>query len=419
MSVIAFGLHHRSTPLALLERVVPGRDERSKLLVELCRSEHIDEAVALTTCNRIEIYVEADRFHGSFQDVRDALARIAGLDSETVGDYLLAHYEHEAVSHLFEVAAGLDSAVLGEHEILGQVRGAWEEARDEGSCGSALDLLFRHAVETGKRARTETSIARGTASVSHAAVEMAVDSLGNLADHRVLVLGAGAMGEGTAVALAAAGAGEVLVSNRTAARAEELAARVGGVAVDIGRFTELLCEVDVVVAATGSPDYVLDRDTVAAATAVRRGRPLLLVDVAMPRDVAPDVAELEGVELLDMDDLRCFADRGVAAREREVIDVRGLVAEEVERFFGVQQARRVTPLVIALRARAEDVRRDVLDRHGRRLAAFDEDEREVVDQLTRRLMATLLHEPTVRLKDAAGTPRGERLADTVAELFGL
>lgn len=419
MSVIAFGLHHRSTPLALLERVALGRDHRSKLLVELCDSPHVDEAVVLTTCNRIEIYVEADRFHGSFQDVRDALALVAGVEPETIGDYLLAHYEHEAVSHLFEVAAGLDSAVLGEHEILGQVRNAWEEARADAACGSSLDLLFRHAVETGKRARTETSIARGTASVSHAAVEMAIDTLGDLADHRVLVLGAGAMGEGTAVALAAAGAGEVLVANRTTARAEALADRIGGSPVALDRVPELLGGVDVVVTATGSSGYVLDRPIVADALATRAGRPLLLVDVAVPRDVHPDVAELDGVELLDMDDLRCFADRGVAAREREVADVRSLVADEVERFFGVQQARRVTPLVIALRARAEDVRQEVLDRHGKRLAGFDDAERAVVDQLTKRLLSTLLHEPTVRLKDAAGTPRGERLADTVAELFGL
>jgi glutamyl-tRNA reductase len=316
------------------------------------------------------------------------------------------------------VSAGLDSAVLGESEVLAQVRAAWEVARVEGSAGAVLSGLFRRAVEVGKRVRSETAIARGTTSVSQAAVALAADRIGDLAGRRILVLGAGDMGEGMAVALAAAGA-EVLVANRTAIRAEALAERVGGRAVDVDHLTAALAEVDVLLTSTGASEPLLTVDDLLPVLPLRAGRPLLIVDVAVPRDVEPAVRQLDGVTVLDLDDLRAFARTGLEERRREVSRVEAIIDEEVVDYLGDVVARQVAPTVASLRARAEDIRQAELDRFRARLDALDPREREAVEGLTRGIVAKLLHEPTVRLKDAAGTPRGDRLADSLRALFDL
>jgi glutamyl-tRNA reductase len=320
------------------------------------------------------------------------------------------------VAHLFSVAAGLDSAVLGESEILGQVRQAWEASAEEGAVGPSLNLLFRHALEVGKRVRTETGIGRSTASVSSAAVALAGERLGGLVGRKVVVLGAGEMGEGMAVALAGAGVADVAVANRTEDRAVELAERVGGRAVALADLTTELSSADVLLTSTGATSVLLEVAELEPLVAARDGRPLLIVDVAVPRDVDPAAASLPGVTLLDMDDLRAFADAGMAERRREVARVRDLVDEEVSRFRELSTSRRVVPLVVDLRQRAEAVRAAEVERLGRKL---DPDAREALEAVSRSLVAKLLHEPTVRLKDAAGTVRGDRLAEALRDLFDL
>ncbi|MEM8903390.1 MAG: glutamyl-tRNA reductase [Actinomycetota bacterium] len=413
------GLSHRTAPLSLLEACSVPAHDRAKLLTTITGSSHVSEAVAVTTCNRTELYVHAETFHGAYGDLRDVLADLSGLPPERLTDHLVVQYDEDAVRHLFSVAAGLDSAVLGEHEILGQVRGSWDLARDEGTAGSLANLVFRHAIETGKRARTETDIARGTASVSHAAVEMAAEHLGRLDGRRVLVVGAGEMGEGMAVALAGAGVAEVAVANRTAERATALADRVGGTAVELTGLADALHDVDVLLTSTGATSLLLEHAELEPALRRRDGRPLLIVDIAVPRDVDPAVGRLPGVTLLDMDDLNRFADRGRADRQTEVGRVRSIVDDEVARFAAVRSAQEVAPLIAELHGRAEDVRRAELDRFDARLAGLDERQREAVEHLTRALVAKLLHDPTIRLKYAAGTPTGSRLADAVRDLHGL
>lgn len=419
MSLVVIGLNHRTVPLALLERMTIDDSRLAKALHDVASREFVSEAVVLSTCNRTEIYVVAERFHPAYHDIRNFLSEMAYLPPEEFSDHLYVHYDDDAVEHLFSVAAGLDSAVVGEAEILGQVRNAWARACDEGTCGSTLNMLFRHAIEVGKRARSETGIARSVVSVSTAAVAMAAERLGNLEHCRVLVLGAGEMGEGMVRALAERGVAEMLVANRTWERAVELAARVDGTAIRLAELNEALVRVDVLLTGTGANSIMLEHGDLARAVRARQGRPLLIVDVAVPRDVDPGAADLPGITLLDMDDLRAFAEAGLAQRQREVAAVECIVAEELERFTALSTAREVAPLIASLHEKAESLRVGELERFATRLASLDPQEQEAVEALTRGIVAKLLHDPTTQLKGAAGSPRGERLAESLRDLFGL
>ena len=419
MSVVVIGLNHRSTPLDLLERMTISDPGLTKALHDLTAREDVSEAVVLSTCNRTEIYAVAERFHAAYADIRDFLAETSFLAPEDFSDHLYVHYDGPAVSHLFAVAAGIDSAVLGESEILGQVKDAWDRARKEGAAGPALNLLFRHAIEAGKRARTETSIARHTTSVAQAAVAMAAERLGGVEGRRVLVLGAGEMGESMVLGLAKAGAADIALANRTWDRAIEVAGRVGGRAVRLLDVPATLAEVDVLLSSTGAAAPLLEVDDLQGIVAARSGRPLLIVDIAVPRDIDPAIGRLHGVTLLDMDDLRAFADAGASARRREVAAVRALLDEELDRYLGASTAREVAPTVVALRGRAEEVRRAELERHRGQLEGLEPAQREAVDAITRGILGKLLHDPSVALKEAAGTPRGDRLVTALRELFGL
>jgi glutamyl-tRNA reductase len=414
VSVVVIGLNHRTVPIELLERFAVSADALGKALHDLCGRSNIAEAVVLSTCNRTEVYAVADRFHPAYGDIRDFLCDLAQLAPEDLTEHLYSDHDHGAVRHLFSVAAGLESTVLGESEILGQVRTAWERAQAEGASRASLNLLFRHAVEVGKRARTETAIGRSTASVSHAAVEMARDRLGTLAGRTVLVVGAGEMGEGIVVALAAAGAGEVLVANRTLARAEELADRVGGSAISLDAVAAALPFADVVLTSTGA-GLLVTEETVPS----RHGRPLMVIDIAVPRDVAAGVGLMPDVTLLDLDDLREWAARGRAERQGEVAAVLSIIGDEVQRFADVVEARQVAPLISQLHDYAEQVRLGELLRFASRLEGLDDRQRGAVEAMTRGLVAKLLHAPSVRLKEDAGTPRGERNASALRDLYDL
>ena len=414
MSVVVIGLNHRTASLDLLERLTVDGQRLPKALHDLASKDNLSEAVVLSTCNRIEVYAVAERFHGGFHDVRDFLAESGFLAPEEFADHLYVLHDDEAAAHLFEVAAGLDSAVVGEHEILGQVNAAWEVAREEGTAGPTLNLLFRHAVETGKRVRTDTGIGRGITSVSHAAVALAADRLGSLQGRRVLVVGAGEMGEGMAVALADAGAAEVLVANRTAATAAEVAGRVGGRPLPVGELGDHLLDVDVLLTSTGAQSLIIEHGQVATIAERRGGRPLLIIDIAVPRDVDPSAGSLPGVTLLDMEGLSAFVDSSAAARQRETEPARQLVADAVDRYSMEATAREVAPVIAALRERAESVRTAEIDR-----LRLPDAERDAVEAATKAIIAKLLHEPTVRLKGAAGTAKGDRLVESLRDLFDL
>ena len=419
MSLVVVGCNHRSTPLGLLERMTVAPDDLPKALHDLAMAEHLSESVLLSTCNRIEVYAYAERFHGGYADVRELIARHSGLPPEIVGDELYAHHDADAVRHLFGVAAGLDSVVVGEHEVLGQVRDAWQAARTEGTVGAVLEPLFRRAVETGKRARTDTGISRGIASLSHAAVALAAERLGGLAGRRVLVLGAGEVAAGTLKSLADAGPADIAVASRTPERAVAAAQLCGGRAVALGDLDTALASADVAITTTGATEIVLEHSDIDAVMARRAGAELLIVDVAVPRDVDPAARELPGVTLLDMDDLGDFVEHQRAGRHEDVGAVRAIVDDEVERYLAEASAREVAPLIAALRARADLLSTSELERHASRLADLSPAQRAVVESLLHGVVNKLLHEPTVRLKDAAGHARGDRLAEALRDLFDL
>ncbi len=419
MSVVAIGLNHRTMPLDLFERFAFDGSRAPKALTALMACDHVSEAVLVSTCNRTEVYLVAERFHAAYQEVRDVLADVAHVAPEDFADHLYAHYDDEAVRHLFRVIAGLDSDVLGDTEVLGQVRAAWATGVEEATVGPTLNLLFRHAVETGKRARAETAIAAGTASVSHAAVEMAAERLGTVAGRTVLVIGAGAMGRSMATALRGAGAARVLVANRTASRAEELAADVQGEVVPLAELASALATCDVLLTSTGATSVIIDHAELEGALARRDADPLLVVDVAVPRDVDPSVGDLPGVTLLDIDDLRSFAQAGIDGRRREMSAVEAIVVEEASRHRAEVSARAAAPLVAALHARAEDLRQAELARVAGRLEGLDDRQRAAVESLSRALLAKVLHEPTVQLKSTAGTPQGDRLAEALRTLYDI
>jgi glutamyl-tRNA reductase len=417
MSIVVIGVNHRTAPLAVLERLTVAPSDVKKAVLGLAARDNLREVAVLSTCNRTEVYAVAERFHGAYADIRDFLCELGSLHADELHPHLYSQHDEAAAQHLFEVAAGLDSAVLGESEILGQVRSAWQIAKDERAVRSTLDLLFRHALRVGKRARTETAIGRGTSSVSHAAVEMVTDRLGALTGRHVLVVGAGEMGIGVGMALHKAGAGSITVCNRTAQRGSHLAGRVGGRAIGLDRVGEALAVADVVVACTASGQSVVTYDDVVANR--RPAADLLIVDIAVPRSVDRRLAEIDGVTVLDLDDLRDWADRGIALRAAEVDRVRNLVADEVEQFSVEVTARQAAPLVAQLHERAELMRSKELTRYAGRLAELDDDERDAVEALTRAIVAKLLHGPSVRLRHDAGTPKGERNAAAVSDLFDL
>ena len=419
MSVIVVGLNHRTVPLDLFEKMTVPEAKLPKALADLSSRENISESVILSTCNRIEIYAYAEKFHGAYQDIRNFLSEISHVAPEDFSDHLIGLFGSDAIEHLFKVSSGIDSAVIGEHEILGQVRSAWELAVEEQVVGTVLNSLFRHSLEVGKRARSETSISRNITSVSQAAVAMADKQLDGLIGKRVLVVGAGEMGEGMSKSLHAGGIYEFLIANSTWERSLETAERLNCKPVRLDELPQNLTEVDLLLTSTGATAAILEYGDLDEAARQRKGRELLIVDIAVPRDVDPAAADLDGVTLLDMDDLREFAEKGIRAREKEVSSVIEIINEELERFLNLFSARSVAPIVTQLHSRAEEIRNSELQKLFRKFPELTPEQLKGIETLTSAIANKLMHEPTVRLKDAAGTPKGERLSEALQDLFDL
>jgi glutamyl-tRNA reductase len=419
VSVIVVGLNHRTAPVEMRERVAVPSSRQVKAVHDLAMREHLAEVVLLSTCNRIEIYARCTKFHAAVSDILEFLAEQASAQPDDFSEHLYTYYDDGAVAHLFGVTAGLDSMIIGEGEILGQVRDAWQLAEQEHASGQLLNRVFRQALVVGKRARTETAIGRSALSIASAAVALAEQKMFSLRGRSVLVLGAGEVAQGLGRALLSAGVGEVVVANRTYARAADLATKVGGRPIHIGDLPEVLPTVDVLLTATDSSEVHIERDDIEAVMERRDGSPLLVVDVAVPRDVDPGAGQVPGVTVLDMDDLKQFTEDSLNERRREVSRVQSIIMDELERFQTDRTARELTPIVSSLRQRGESIRTAELDRFRAKLSQLDPEARNAVEALTSGIVNKLLHEPTVRLKDAAGTARGELYADALASLFDL
>jgi len=426
LSVVVVGIEHQQAPLDLLELVAVGDTDAAKVLRALGDRVNLEEAVLLSTCLRTEVYAVVDRFHDAVSEVQEVLANTAGLSVAEVEAHLQIRFDDDVADHLFAVAAGLESAVPGESEVLGQVRRAFERAQRESVSGPILAELFRHALRTGKRVRSETGIARGTTSFSHAAVGMAVKTRGTLVGTTTLVIGAGEVGSGVAQALAGLAPerrpAEIVVTNRTAERADALVAKLGETeGLRVVRFDDLGATVagaDVVVTALDGAPQLLAAATLAP-TGSREGRPLLVVDLGMPRNIDPAARAVAGLTVLDMDDISSSVTQALEDRGAETEEARGIVAEEVARYRQAARARGAAPVIAALRARLEDVRAAELDRRRTQFGELSDDNWVQVDAVTRAVLAKLLHEPTVLLRETAGTSRGERMVEALRVLFDL
>jgi glutamyl-tRNA reductase len=427
VSVIVVGLEQKHAPLELLDQVSVTESDSAKALGRLRDQPNLSEAVLLSTCLRTEVYAVVERFHDGVAEIQEILADVGGTSVDVLAEFCTVRFDDDVTDHLFSVASGLDSAVLGESEVLGQVRRAWERAQGERASGPVLGALFRHAVETGKRVRSETAIARGITSLSHAAVALAAERHpGGLAGARVLVVGAGEMGEGVVQALEGHRIDRLVVANRTAGRAEALVEAVapgaaGSTAAsgldDLGA---LVGAADVVFTTVGTSHPLVDREMLATAASGRGDRgDLVVVDLGVPRNVEPAASAVDGLVLLDMEDLRAAVAEAIGGRQEEVAAATGIVVDEVERYRAASRARDAAPIVSALRSRVEDARVAELDRLRSKRSDLDEQQWEQVDAVTRSLVAKLLHQPTVTLKEAAGTPRGERLIEALRALFDL
>jgi glutamyl-tRNA reductase len=425
--VIVVGIEQREAPLHLLEQVAVTEAALPKALAALRDRSNLSEAVILSTCLRTEVYAVVERFHDGVDELQEFLAIMGDTTVEALSEYLTIRFDDDVADHVFTVASGLDSAVLGESEVLGQVRRAWEKAQRERASGPVLGALFRHAVETGKRVRSETAIARGITSLSHGAVALAAKHApSGLAGSRVLVVGAGEMGDGVVQALAPHRPASVVVANRTAKRADTVIAGLpeglaaAARAVPLTALGPELEVADVVFTSVSTVRPIVERSMVEAAVAGRATeRPLLVVDLGVPRNVEPSSSELDGVTLLDMDALRAAVEGALSGRQGEVAHAREIVGDEVERYRAASRARGAAPVVSALRAQAEEARQAEFDRQRAKRSDLSDDQWEQVDIVTRAMVAKLLHQPTVTLKDAVGTPRGERLIESLRTLFDL
>ena len=419
MSLLVVGLSHRTAPVSLLERLAVSADELPAMLDELLRGDHVSEVLVLSTCNRVEVYAEVDRFHGGLQDASTVLANRVDLDVPSLGEHLYVHYEDAAVLHLFSVAAGLDSMVVGESQILGQLRTAYAAAADLDAVNRELHELCQHALRAGKRVHSETGIVRAGASVVSVGLVEAERVLGPLPGKRALVIGAGSMGALSAATLARAGIGELVIANRSPRRAERLAAMLGAPAraVPLEAVPAELPGADLVVGCTGAVGTVLAAATVEAALPARAGRPLVLLDLALPRDFDGAAGVLPGVQYLDLAALQEPAIR--LGAHRDVERARQIVGEEVAGRLGARRATAVAPTVTALRARAAEVVDAELARLDSRLPGLDATARDEVARTVHRVVQTLLHAPTVRVKQLAERPGGGAYADALRELFDL
>lgn len=413
MSVLVVGISHKSAPVELLERLALDADGTAKLIADVMSGEHVSEATAIVTCNRLEVYAEVDRFHGSVEDLSGLLVAQARQSTEALLPHLYVHYDEGAVSHLFQVASGLDSMVVGEGQILGQTREALRVGQEHGTVGPALNALFQQALRVGKRAHAETDIDRAAPSLVTAALER---SSVPVAGARTLVIGAGAMASLAVAHLSRSGAASISVLNRTAARAERLAEEYAATSVPLHALVDELATADIVISCTGASEPLVRLADVVTA---RGGsdRPLTVIDLALPHDVDASLADLPGVQLVNLAGLAAEL-RGLEATAG-VDDVRTIVGQEISAFLAVRRQASVTPTVVALRSMATSVVDAEMDRLASRLPDLDDATRAEVLHTVRRVADKLLHEPTVRVKELADAEPAVSYTAALAELFRL
>ena len=417
--LLALGISYKTAPLDLREQCALTEGRAAGVVRGLLEFEAVTEAAALSTCNRTELYLVTDDPVTAETDVLGQLAHASGVRLTELLGPLYSLRGKEAAGHLYRVTAGLDSQIIGEAEIQGQVKRAYELALVEGATGPILNRMFRGALAAGKRARTETAVGQKGVSIPSVAVELAQRNLGDLSERRVLLIGAGETSELTARALAARGSDAVFIANRGYNRAISLAQRFGGKAVRIDDLPDQLADADIVVSATNSPHHLIERSELELIMGEREGRPLLLIDLAVPRDIDPDIREIDGVSLYDVDEVQAIVEQNTTGRETEARRANGIIDAELARFERWLGAQEVMPTVAALRERADSIVAQVLAENATRWESLSATDRERIEQMARAIANRLLHEPTVRIKGIADREDAYLQVSALRELFGL
>jgi len=424
MKILLIGLSHKTAPVEVREKLAFTHPMLRSALTHFDHThpqahlEDVREGVILSTCNRLEVYALVRDAEVAEQAIVDFLGHACSVSPALFREHLYVRHDEAAVRHLFRVAAGLDSMVLGEPQILGQITEAYEAALSQGAAGTVLSALFRAAIHTGKRVRTETAISVNPASISSVAAALANQLLGDLSERQVLLIGAGEMGAIAVRALQRRGVSKIVVANRTYKNAEQLAKAWDGQAITFQQLPEALVAADIVISSTGAPHTVLNRDLLEPAMAVRPNRPLFMIDIAVPRDIDPNVTEIRHVHLCDIDDLQGQAEDNVRERAQEIPHVEAIVAKELTGFLDWLASLDVVSTITDLRRQIEAVRQRELERLFNRLD-LNEHERELIATMSHRLVNKILHEPTLRLKQEAANGNGAIYISTMRQLFLL
>lgn len=417
MSIQLVGMNHKTAPVEVRERLAISEEDTGEVARELTLVQSLDEAFVLSTCNRVEFLASGER-----DALRGAvLGRISSTPNrEGVDESVFYTYDgRDAVRHVFRVAASLDSMVVGEPQILGQVKDAYQRARDAGTLGGPLDRLVSHSFHVARRVRNETEIGKMAVSVSYVAVELARKIFGDLDGLSVLLIGAGEMAESAAQHLRGAGASHLFVTNRTLASADRLASAFGAEAVPFDRLLELLQRVDIVLSSTGAPGHILSKGTAQGVIAARRNKPIFLVDIAVPRDIDPDINEVDNMFVYDIDDLEQVAAANMKQRHSEADIAERIVEDEVEKILRRIQAHSAAPAIVSLNERLETIRKGELGRYQSRLRDLTGEQREAVDALTRGIINKVAHHPIREAKRSVSDPRSRITVEDIRRIFGL
>jgi glutamyl-tRNA reductase len=413
---VVVGLSHRTAPVEIRERLAVAPDRLEQELREIVANGRFDEALLISTCNRVELYATSANPIEAAQTAKEAISgRLSGAAGD---DVLYQERGVDVIRHVFRVASSLDSLVVGEPQILGQVKEAFDAAKGAGTVGTLLGRCFTQAFAAAKRVRNETGIAEGTVSVSSIACELAKKIFGNLEGRRTLLLGAGEMGESAARSLRQTGT-QLHVVNRSEERAQKLAEACGGRAVPYERLSMELADADVVIASTASPNFILTPKLMKGVVRTRRHRPLFIIDIAVPRDVDPRVGNMDNVFIYDVDDLQQVAEENLSVRAREAAQAEHIIEEEVESFLSWRRSLELAPTIVALRKRFAQVAEEEVQRALPRLEGVSPSDRAVLEAMVRSLLNKLLHQPMTQLKAGAGEPDGAQLIDAVRRLFAL
>jgi len=418
MKLFITGLNHRTAPVEVRERLAFHENILAEALGSLKKRPGLLEGMILSTCNRVEITVAAEE-HTNAETVEHFIAESRSVEREWVSPYLYRHDGADAIRHLFRVASSLDSMVVGEPQILGQLKSAYAVAKDCGAISGFLDLVVTRAFNVAKRVRSETDIGESAVSVSHAAVELARDIFGSLDGKRVLVVGAGKMSESAARHLRRAGVSEILVTNRTRDRAVQMAEEFQGRVIDYEKFSMAMPEVDIVIASSGAPHYIITREQMRGVISKRKNRPMFLIDIAVPRNIDPAVNELDNVFLYDIDDLDKVVETNVKGRLNVAVQAEDIIREEVERMVLRLRTREVTPTIVSLQEQLELWRTAEIERQRSRLGSLSAQQEEAIQAMTRGLINKIAHGPIMELRKQAADPGGVHVMGMIRKLFRL